>query len=133
MRKKLPETYLSNNPPDLFSNSKQAGCKVPPYLAMETTFYIVLNIRTVAGFESFAKFFIGNKRDFAYGLFKELKGSPDDSDDYVLQLDLMETKENLPLNLQMIGCTLDQLAENCKIIAKETFKFFALQQTGPFI
>jgi len=100
---------------------------------METTFYIVLNIRTVAGFESFAKFFIGNKRDFAYGLFKELKGSPDDSDDYVLQLDLMETKENLPLNLQMIGCTLDQLAENCKIIAKETFKFFALQQTGPFI
>ena len=100
---------------------------------METTFYIVLNIRTAAGFESFAKFFVGNKSEFAYELFKELKGSLDNSDDYVLQLDLMETRENLPLNLQMIGCTLEQVAENCKIIAKETFKFFTLQQTGPFL
>ena len=95
---------------------------------METIFYIVLNIRTINGFESFARFYVGNNKEFAYRLFNKLKGTAADENESILQLDLMETKENLPLNLQMIGCTLEELAENCKIIAKETFKFFTLQQ-----
>ena len=44
----------------------------------------------------------------------------------ILQIDLMETKNNLPVNIKVIGCTLEQLAENCKIITKEVFKMFVL-------
>jgi hypothetical protein len=40
----------------------------------------------------------------------------------------METKNGLPVNMQMIGCSLEDLAENCKIITKETFKLFNLKE-----
>jgi hypothetical protein len=41
----------------------------------ETTFYIILNIKTAAGFESIGKFFIGNDREFATDTFLKLKGN----------------------------------------------------------
>lgn len=89
---------------------------------METQFYIVLTLKTHKGPESFAKFFIGNKRDKAFAIFNKLKGIKDISDKDILYIDFMETKENLPVNLDMITCTLEQLAENCRIITKELFK-----------
>ena len=52
----------------------------------------------------------------------------DDPDHCVLQMDLMETKNNLPVNIKVLGCTLEEMAENCKTIAKETFKIFTLEQ-----
>ena len=94
---------------------------------METAFYILLYIRTPQGFESFARFYIGNKDDLARQLFDKLKGNVDAIDNSILQMDLMETRNNLPVNIKMIGCTLEEMAENCKIITKEAFKIFALE------
>jgi hypothetical protein len=94
----------------------------------ETIFYVVLNLKTTNGFESFGKFFVGNNRKFAADLFRKLKGSKDVDENSVLHLDLMETKNGLPLNIHMISCSLDELAENCKIITKETFKLFNLEE-----
>jgi hypothetical protein len=34
----------------------------------------------------------------------------------------MEIEKGLPVNLDFITCTLNQLAENCRIITKELFK-----------
>jgi hypothetical protein len=33
----------------------------------------------------------------------------------------LETEKGLPVNLDFITCTLNQLAENCRIITKELF------------
>jgi hypothetical protein len=96
---------------------------------METTFYIVLNIKTPAGFERYGSFSIGQDKDFAYALFKELKGIKDPDEKCALHMDFMETRNGLPLNLQVIGVTLQQLAENCKIVAKETFRRLNLEET----
>ena len=95
---------------------------------MEATYYIVLNIKTANGFESFGKFYIGNDRDFANSLFLKLKGDEEVNESDVLHLDFMETRYNLPVNIKMINCTLDELSENCKIITKEVFKFFNLEE-----
>ena len=95
---------------------------------MDTQFYIVLNLKTGKGWESFGRFFIGNSRDHAYSLFRKLKGTDEVNEKNVLLLDFMETKKGLPVNLKMITCTLDQLAENCKIITKELFKISNLEQ-----
>jgi len=95
----------------------------------QTTFYIVLNLRTCDGYESFGKFFIGNNRKFATGIFTQLKGKTNVNENSALQLDLMETINGLPVNIQMISCSLEELAENCKIITKETFKLFNLKET----
>jgi hypothetical protein len=58
-----------------------------------------------------------------------MKGSSDVNDKTILHLDLVEARNELPTNIQMISCSLDQLAENCKIITKEIFKFSNLEQT----
>ena len=89
---------------------------------METQFYITLTFKTFKGLESFAKFFIGNDRERAFAIFEKLKGMDNVSEDHVLYIDFMETIEGLPINLNVITCTLNQLAENCRIITKELFK-----------
>ena len=79
-------------------------------------------MKTVKGPETFAKFFIGNNREWAYSLFHKLKGLEDAHENNILSLDFMETVNTLPLNLKLKSCTLEQMVENCKIITKELFK-----------
>jgi len=93
---------------------------------METSFYIAFNMKTPDGFESFARFNIGNREKPARNLFEKLKGTADNVEDCILQMDLMETKNKLPLNIKVLGCTLEEMAENCKEITKEAFKIFTL-------
>jgi hypothetical protein len=45
----------------------------------------------------------------------------------MLAMELMEAVNGLPVNLHMLGCTLEELAHNCKIITKETFKLHNLE------
>ena len=94
----------------------------------ENTFYIVLNLRTCNGYECFGKFFIGNNKRCATDIFDQLKRRSNVNEKNILQLDLMETINGLPVNMQMISCSLEDLAENCKIITKETFKLFNLKE-----
>jgi hypothetical protein len=94
----------------------------------ETSFFIVLNIKTGEGFESCGKFFIGNDRGLANNIFKKLKGDKKVTEKSILTLDLMETSRGLPVNMQVISCTLEELAENCKIITKEIFMRLNLKE-----
>jgi len=93
---------------------------------METTFYILLHLKTMDGHENFGKFFMGTDKIIADSIFRQLKGNSDVTDQCGLHLEFMEMRDNLPYNIKMLSCTLDQLAENCKIITKETFKRFAV-------
>lgn len=95
---------------------------------METTFYILLNVKTYAGYETYGKFFIGNDRESALAIWKMLKGNPVVNERTVLSIEFMETVKNVPVNIYMLGCTLEQLTENTKIITKETFKLFSLKR-----
>jgi hypothetical protein len=88
----------------------------------ENTFYILLSIRTSNGFESFGKFSVGNNRKAAAAVFSQLKGNAVVDEKTILTIDLVETVNDLPLNLQILANTLDELTYNCKIITKETFK-----------
>jgi hypothetical protein len=88
---------------------------------METQFYITITLQTHKGLESFAKFFIGNNRHRAFDIFKQLKGCHNVTEKNILYFDFLETEKGLPVNLDFISCTLNQLAENCRIITKELF------------
>jgi hypothetical protein len=89
---------------------------------METKFYIAFTLKTYKGTERFGKFFIGNNQERANEIFNKLEGSDEVDEGNMLSIEFMETREDLPLNLKVIACTLDQLAENCKLITKELFK-----------
>lgn len=92
---------------------------------METTFFILLHLKTAEGHENFGRFAIGNNRDIADGIFYQLRGNSNVTDRCGLHLEFIEMRDNLPYNIKLLSCTLDQLAENVKIITKETFKRFA--------
>lgn len=94
---------------------------------METQFYILFSLKTAHEPESFARFYIGNNKKNAYRIFNQLKGTTDVNEKNILWVEFMETRQGLPLNLKMINCNLDQLAENCKIITKELFKLSILE------
>ena len=91
-------------------------------------FYALLSIRTADGFESFGKFDLGNNKKAATAIFKQLKGTPDIYDNTMLTIDLVETINELPLNLNILGCTLEEMAYNCRIIVKERFKLLNLKR-----
>ena len=94
----------------------------------QTTFNIRLNIKTCNGFECFGKFFLGNKREFATAIFDQLKGTKDLDFKNILQLDLVESINGLPASIQVISCSLEELAENCKLITKETFRAINMKE-----
>jgi len=93
----------------------------------ETRYHIELHVKTGNDFQCYGKFFLGKNRKLANNIFHQLKGIRKVTDKTILHLDLVEAKNELTTNIQMISCSLDELAENCKIITKEIFKFSNLE------
>lgn len=96
---------------------------------MENAYNIVVSIRTLQGMMEVGNFYLGTDEDFVQSVFDSLQGDLSADDDLLICIDL-ENKSNglLPVRLKRISCTLDQYAENCKIITRDVFKFFALEQ-----
>lgn len=88
---------------------------------MQTRFYIICHIKTPGGPEAYGRFEIGNDRETATQLFEKLKGDKEVNEQNMLCIELMETSNGLPININILSCTLDQLMENCRIITKEVF------------
>ncbi|WP_448702845.1 hypothetical protein ACFGVR_10870 [Mucilaginibacter sp. AW1-3] len=95
---------------------------------METQFYILLSLKTPRGFVDYGQYAFGDDRDAAYGLFAQLKGSADIKASCLLHIDLMETVNELPVKIKTICCTLEELGENCKLIAREVFRLKNLEE-----
>lgn len=95
---------------------------------METRFYILLSLKTSQGFCDYGQYFFGNDRQGAYELFRQLKGSEIIKDNCLLHIDLMETVDEIPVKIKTICCNLDELACNCKLIAKEIFRLKNLEE-----
>ncbi|MET0466526.1 MAG: hypothetical protein ABW007_25435 [Chitinophagaceae bacterium] len=93
---------------------------------MERGFYITLNIKTGSDFEKYGKFFVGDDEETALGIFKKMKGTAEADDVNFLQIDFMEMKDTLPLNIKTLNCTLDEMTDNFRTITKEIFKRFNL-------
>ena|ERR1043165_1278845 len=91
------------------------------------TFYVIMSVRTPDGFENFGKFNLGSSRKTATAIFRQLKGNPDVDHKTMLTMELMEMVSGLPVNLHLLDCTLEELAHNCKIVTKETFKLHNLE------
>jgi hypothetical protein len=79
-------------------------------------------MRTLAGFQPYGRFELGDDRTFAYDLFSMLRGRTSVRQEDILHIDLMELKDGLPVNIRVISCTADEMAANCKIITKELFR-----------
>ena len=97
-------------------------------IAMETQFYLLLSLPTTKGFTNYGQYFLGNDREAAHDLFSTLKGRDPKTADCPLHIDLMETVDGLPEKINSMCCTLDELGENTKLIAKEVFRLKNLEE-----
>ena len=93
---------------------------------MDTQYYIELALKTPNGTEPVGKFFLGNNGKSAYAIFRKLKGIKVVKETDLLYMDFMEIQNGLPVSMDMIACSLDEVAENCKTITKELFKLNSL-------
>ena len=96
---------------------------------MQTSFYIICHMATPAGPEAYGRFEIGNDRETAHRLFSRLKGDKEVNEQNMLCLELMETVNELPVNINVLSCTLDELTENFRLITKEIFNQHNLNGT----
>ncbi len=96
---------------------------------MDTAYNIVISIRTLQGMLEIGNFFPGTDTAFAHSVFDQLKGDLTSEDDAFIRIDLEKKQEHtLPERLKSISCTLNQYTENCRIITRELFRFFALEK-----
>ena len=93
---------------------------------MGKQYFIELGCKTPDGPEIFGRFFAGDNCKMARAIFCKLQGNRNINDNNVIFLTFVETSNELPVDLDMMGCTLDQLGENCKIITTELFKIYSL-------
>ena len=110
--------------PELF----ESGTIPKKGIMVSSQFAIVVNVKTSNGFQTFGRFYLGSDRKFANKIFDKLKGTQKITRNTILNLELSETRNDLPVNIQMLSCTLDELSENCKMITRETFKFFNMAE-----
>jgi len=96
---------------------------------MDSKYYIELNMKTIDGFERFGCFELGSDRAFSVDLFAGLAGRPVDEDTGILHMDLVEKRQGLPMNMQVISCTVEELGANVKFLTRELFKKINLDMT----
>ena len=95
---------------------------------MEREFTIQVSVKTPAGFVAYGEYGAGKDRAQAEALFAQLKGTQSPDDNVILFFDLVEVEDSLPVSFRTIGCTLDELALNCKTLAVHTFRSYGLKQ-----
>jgi hypothetical protein len=74
------------------------------------------------GPESYGRFDLGDNRDSALTIWKQLQGDASLTQATLLQMEWMEADTALPLEIRIKGCTLQQHAYNCALITKELFR-----------
>jgi hypothetical protein len=92
---------------------------------MERQFYLLLSLKTVNGYEQYGQYILGRDAATASRLFNNLSGDGDLS--AALHIDLMETTNELPVRVKSIGCTLEELTRNTKLIIREIFRLKNLE------
>ncbi|TMI74059.1 MAG: hypothetical protein E6H09_03780 [Bacteroidetes bacterium] len=94
---------------------------------IRSVFYINISIQTPEGLRQFGRFEFGRDRQAARELFKRLKGSSSIDQKDMLYIELMETVNGLPLNLDILTCDLQQLGTNTMLITQEIFRLANLK------
>jgi len=79
----------------------------------------LISFRTPDGFKVCGQYFLGKDQKLADALFNSLTGREYIPEKAVLHLDLLETKDSLPVKIRTIGCKLTELCANCEHITRE--------------
>lgn len=88
-----------------------------------SNYFIELQMYSHGHYITIASFDQKSCEKIIHELFDELRGEPEASDSRRLRINLLLNDARIQrIQLRSIHCTLDELAENTKIIIKKTFR-----------
>ena len=94
----------------------------------EPKYLIVINMYVGNGYVETGRLSVGADRTKATELFWQLNGNPVTDEIGLLRLDLIARDgQGLDTVLHTLGCTLQELSENMKVIMVETFRILNLE------
>jgi len=93
---------------------------------MKTAYQISLHLKTPSGFTTYGTFELGPDREQALAIFRQLKGTPEIAPNSILYLDFSEIRDGIPLPVELLHCTLEDIAFNVRVITREVFKNLSL-------
>lgn len=94
---------------------------------MKISFEISLNMKTIKGLETYARFYLGTDEHFANQLFGLLEGEEGLRENSVISMDLTKRVNGIPYPIHILHCNWEHLAYNTKMITKELFKELNLE------
>lgn len=98
---------------------------------MKSRYDIAISIKTPEGMIKVGGFLIGNDAEFANTTFDSLKGNSEIDEHCLLRIDLVNKGGDYETFLKSISCSLDEYTENSKIITRDVFKYFTLENKNP--
>jgi hypothetical protein len=93
---------------------------------MDNLFQISLHVKVPSGFATYGTFDLGTDREQALAIFKELKGTAEIAQNSILYMDFSEIRNGIPLPIEIMHCTLDEIAYNSRLITREVFRNLGL-------
>lgn len=91
---------------------------------MDRQYFIIVDMKSLNGYQEFAKFALGSNLEFSNEVFSKLQVVDIDDKAMALRIELLATGDDVNEVLQTRYCTLKQLKENCEVITKEVFRHF---------
>ena len=90
---------------------------------MGCEYIVVISFKAPHGLSDIGTFQLGEDVDFAFDTFNNFKGDADVSGNPIILTELIKREGNLlPIPLKSISCTLEQCADNCKVLVRDLFK-----------
>lgn len=93
---------------------------------MKTAYQISLHLKTPSGFETYGTFELGQYREQAMAIFSQLKGTAGIASNSILYMDFSEIRDGIPLPIEILHCTLEDITYNTRIITRDVFKNLSL-------
>ncbi len=86
-----------------------------------TEYLLVLRMTVPGGEKVLGKFFLGESAETALEVYRQLQGTENIEPHHILFFDFIKSCNGLPLDLKLIGCSLEEASANVKIIVKNLF------------
>jgi hypothetical protein len=96
---------------------------------MNEVFYITADMKGCQGYIEYCRFILGTGIEAAQDIFEQLLGLPDTGSEGMLRLSLVQPGSAPYEVLATKYCTLNELGNNCRLITRELFKYYNLDES----
>jgi len=89
---------------------------------MNIEYHLIFCLKIPYGLQNLATFNLGHHKGRAAAIFQRLKSSDAESARSILQMEFAEIKDGIPFPIEILHCTIDDIASNARVITRDLYK-----------